>query len=46
MGDFNAKIEDRKLENLVAPYGLGTSDESGDHLLQFCQEEDIIITIT
>lgn len=46
MGDFNAKIGKGRFENLVGPYGLGTRNERGDRLLEFCQEEHLTITNT
>lgn len=46
MGDFNAKIGKGSFEGIVGPYGLGTRNERGDRLVQFCQEEDMKITNT
>lgn len=46
MGDFNAKIGRGKVDNIVGKFGLGVRNERGDRLLQFCQENEMIITNT
>jgi exonuclease III len=47
MGDLNAKIGDgREPSGLVGPHGLGTRNERGDRLVQFCDENDMIVCNT
>jgi len=46
MGDFNAKVGRGRRDNIVDKYGLGTLNERGARMVQFCQEEDLIITNT
>ena len=46
MGDLNAKIGKGKVDDIVGEYGLGERNERGDRLLQFCQENNMIITNT
>ncbi|XP_044757746.1 craniofacial development protein 2-like [Coccinella septempunctata] len=46
LGDFNAKIGNVQFEEIVGPYGLGETNERGDRLLQFCQEESMTTTNT
>ncbi|XP_030747109.1 uncharacterized protein LOC115875737 [Sitophilus oryzae] len=46
LGDFNAKIGRGRFNNCVGEYGLGRRNERGDRLLQFCQENDFIISNT
>ena len=46
LGDFNSKIGKGKSGKHVGEYGLGIRNERGDRLLQFCQENDMIITNT
>lgn len=46
MGDFNAKIGEGEVENVVGRYGLGQRNPRGDTLVQFCQEENLVVTNT
>ncbi|XP_047002916.1 uncharacterized protein LOC124620289 [Schistocerca americana] len=46
MGDFNAKIGEGSEGDLIGPFGLGTRNERGDLLSQFCQENNLSITNT
>ena len=46
MGDMNAKIGKGSVENHVGAFGLGTRNERGDRLLEFCMEKDLIIANT
>lgn len=49
MGDFNAKVGGNSHENwpeVVGKYGLGTSNERGNNLLQFCSINNLVITNT
>lgn len=46
MGDFNAKIGEGEVENVVGKYGLGQRNPRGDTLVQFCQEENLVVTNT
>ena len=51
LGDMNAKIgkattiEDH-LKQIIGPFGLGTLNERGDRMLQFCQEQSLTIANT
>ena len=45
MGNFNAKVG-TKLENTVGRYGLGDMNESGERLVEFCQQHNLVITST
>ena len=36
-GDFNAKVG-TKLDNTVGRYGVGDTNESGERLVEFCQQ--------
>jgi hypothetical protein len=45
-GDFNAKIGNGRVENIVGDYGLGRRNARGDKLVQFCQEAEMVITNT
>lgn len=46
IGDFNAKIGKGRCDKYVGEYGLGTRNERGDRLLEFCQTNNYIITNT
>ena len=46
MGDKNAKIGKGKVEDVVGEYGLGERNERGDRLIQFCQENNLIVANT
>ncbi|KAF2903969.1 hypothetical protein ILUMI_02204 [Ignelater luminosus] len=46
MGDFNAKLGKGKVEDIVGNYGLGKRNKREDRLLQFCQEQDMMVANT
>ena len=46
MGDFNAKVGEGKEEDIVGPHGLGTRNERGEMLVNWCKGNDLIITNT
>ncbi|XP_037931408.1 craniofacial development protein 2-like [Teleopsis dalmanni] len=37
-GDFNAKVGKGEVNGVVGQYGLGERNDTGDRLIQFCQE--------
>ena len=45
MGDFNAKVGTEATE-VSGQFGLGEKNERGERLIQFCQEEKLIVTNT
>ena len=46
MGDFNAKVGKGAVDSTVGQFGLGTRNDRGDRLIQFCQEVDSVIMNT
>lgn len=46
MGDFNAKVGKGKQGQYVGDHGLGKRNDRGDRLIQFCEEENLIISNT
>src|SRR5688572_29261171 len=46
MGDFNGKAGNGREENIVGPYGLGTRNENGDRLVNFCRKQNVFVTNT
>ncbi|KAL4711848.1 hypothetical protein ACJJTC_006017 [Scirpophaga incertulas] len=41
MGDMNVKVGQGEVQNTVGKFGLGSRNERGDTLLQFCQENEL-----
>ena len=46
MGDFNAKVGKGGSGNEVGEHGLGERNARGDRLVQFCQEQEMVVTNT
>lgn len=46
MGDFNAKVGRGRVENIVGSYGLGERNNRGDRLIEYCQDNELVITNT
>ncbi|GFO44312.1 hypothetical protein PoB_007081700 [Plakobranchus ocellatus] len=46
MGDFNAKVGDERIDDVVGPSGIGTVNERGSRLIEWCQINDFTITNT
>ncbi|GFO49550.1 craniofacial development protein 2 [Plakobranchus ocellatus] len=46
MGDFNAKVRDERVEDVAGPSGIGTVNERGSRLIEWCQINDFTITNT
>ena len=46
MGDFNAKIGEGRQNQTMGPHGLGTRNERGDALVEWCGEKELIVTNT
>ncbi|RZF44528.1 hypothetical protein LSTR_LSTR002301 [Laodelphax striatellus] len=46
MGDLNAKMGQCQSNKWMGRFGLGERNERGDRLLQFCQENNMVITNT
>ena len=46
IGDFHTKVRQGRRNNNVGDYGLGTRNEQGERLIQFCIEENLTITNT
>ncbi|KAG1679705.1 Craniofacial development protein 2 [Nymphon striatum] len=46
MGDFNAKVGNQRVDNTVGPWGIGTENERGSKLIEWCQMNDFTITNT
>lgn len=46
MGDFNAKVGASTKGDVVGKHGLGTRNDRGDRLIEFCEEQELIISNT
>ena len=46
MGDWNAVVGEGREDNVVGRYGLGTCNERGAKLVEFCERQQLYITNT
>ena len=46
MGDLNAKVGKERTTDITGQYGLGTRNKRGERLIEFCQQNKLIITNT
>ena len=46
IGDWNAKVESQETPGLTGKFGLGIWNEAGQRLIEFCQENALVIANT
>ena len=46
IGDWNAKVESQKTPGVTDKFGLGIRNEAGQRLIEFCQENTLVIANT
>ena len=46
IGDWNAKVGSQEIPGITGKYGLGTQNEVGQKLIEFCQENALVIANT
>ena len=46
IGDWNAKVESQEIPGVTGKFGLGVPTEAGQRLIEFCQENALVITNT
>ena len=46
IGDWNAKVGSQETPGVTGKFGLGTRNEAGQRLIEFCQENALVITNT
>ena len=46
IGDWNAKVESQETPGVTGKFGLGIQNEAGQRLIEFCQENALVITNT
>ena len=45
-GDWNAKAESQEIPGATGKFGLGVQDEAEQRLIEFCQENALVIANT
>ena len=43
IGDWNAKVEGQETPGVTGKFGLGVQNEAGQRLIEFCQENALVI---
>ena len=46
IGDWNSKVESQETPGVTGKFGLGVQNEAGQRLIEFCQENALVITNT
>ena len=46
MGDWNAKVASQETPGITDKFGLGVQNEAGQRLIEFCQENALVIANT
>ena len=46
IGDWNAKVGSQETPGVTGKFGLGIRNEAGQRLIEFCQENALVITNT
>ena len=46
IGDWNAKVGSQEIPGVAGKFGLGVQNEAGQRLIEFCQENALIIANT
>uniref|UniRef100_A0A670IUS3 Endonuclease/exonuclease/phosphatase domain-containing protein n=1 Tax=Podarcis muralis TaxID=64176 RepID=A0A670IUS3_PODMU len=46
IGDWNAKVGNQEIKGTTGKFGLGDQNEAGQRLIEFCQENKLVITNT
>ena len=46
IGDWNAKVGSQELPRVTGKFGVGVQNEAGHRLLEFCQENTLVIANT
>ena len=46
IGDWNAKIGNQETPGVTGKFGLGIQNEAGQRLIEFCQENTLVIANT
>ena len=46
IGDWNANVGSQEISGVTGKFGLGVQNEAGQRLIEFCQENTLVITNT
>ena len=46
IGDWNAKVGSQEIPGVTGKFGLGVQKEAGQRLIEFCQENTLVIANT
>ena len=46
IGNWNAKVESQEIPGVTGKFGLGVQNEAGQRLIEFCQENALVIANT
>ena len=46
IGDWNAKVGSQEIPGVTSKFGLGVQNEAGQRLIEFCQENALVIANT
>ena len=46
IGDWNAKVGSQETPGVIGKFGLGIQNEAGQRLIEFCQENTLVIANT
>ena len=46
IGDWNAKVGNQETPGVTGKFGLGVQNEAGQRLIEFCQENALVIANT
>ena len=46
IGDWNAKVGSQETSGVTGKFGLGVQNEAGQRLIEFCQENALVIANT
>ena len=46
VGDWNAKVRSQEIPGVTGKFGLGVRNEAGQRLIEFCQENALVIAKT
>ena len=46
IGNWNAKVGSQEIPGVIGKFGLGVQNEAGQRLIEFCQENTLVIANT